>query len=158
MHEPAHDETIEKERQALLASFPRVPFMKLMGLELLDVAPGSARMCITWRPDLCQPAGILHGGAMASLIDTAIAQAILLTPPCREARQRGGYIVTLDLRIRYLRPVSQGKVYCDAQVVRSGRQIIHAHATATDEDGKQAALAESMYMTVFPENLQKRES
>ena len=42
---------------------------------------------MSWRTDLCQPAGIMHGGAIASLVDTAIAHSILLTPTYREAHK-----------------------------------------------------------------------
>jgi acyl-coenzyme A thioesterase PaaI-like protein len=62
----------------------------------------------------------------------------------------------LDLRIKYLRPVSGGQVFCDARIVRPGRQIIHTDAVVTNDEGKEVALGDSIYMVVSRENLQKR--
>lgn len=155
---PSDDETLEKDRQALFAYFREFPFNKLLGMELVEVEPGRARLAMSWREDLCQPAGILHGGAMASLADTAIAHSILLTPEHRAQRdEHGGRMVSVDLRLKYLRPVSAGKVYCDARVVRMGRQIIHTEAVISDADGKQIALADSIYMLVTGKQLKRRD-
>lgn len=151
------DDSLEKERRVLLEFFRHVPFMNLMGFEMLDVGPGFSRLSMSWREDLCQPAGILHGGALSSLVDTAIAQSILLTSPYREMKAHGAWIVTLDLRLKFLRPVAAGKIFCDAKVIRAGRQIIHADALVSDEYGKQVALGDSMYMIVTGDQLQKRD-
>ena len=98
----------------------------------------------------------MHGGAIASLVDTAIAHSILLTPEYMEAHKQGGRIVSLDLRIKYLRPVSAGKIFCDARVTRLGRQIIHAVADVTDGEGKEVATGDSIYMLVAGDRLQKK--
>ncbi len=78
----------------------------------------------------------MHGGVIASLIDTGIAYALL---PCEEVHlvlQRGGSLVSIDLRVKYLRPVSAGTITCEAKVTRLGRQISHADAVVTNEAGK----------------------
>ena len=109
-----------------------------------------------WRPDLCQPAGILHGGTIASLVDTAIAHAILLTLEDLDSPAAARGIVSVDLRLKYLRPVSEGEIFCEAHIVRPGRQIIHTAAVVTNAQGKQVALGDSIYMKVSSERLQKR--
>ncbi len=155
--ESASEDSLEKDRQALFTFFRHFPFNQLMGMELVDIEPGRARLSMSWREDLCQPAGILHGGAMASLADTAIAHAILLTPEHRALRdEHGGRMVSVDLRLKYLRPVGEGKVFCDARVLRMGRQIIHTDAVITTPEGKEVALADSIYMLVTANQLQRR--
>lgn len=149
-------EVIERERQQLLAFCRDFPFFKLMGMELLEVDPGRAKISMTWRPDLCQPAGILHGGAIASLVDTSVAHALLLTPQSLEGKARGGHLVSVDLRIKYLRPVSSGQVFCEGRVTRLGRQIIHTAAVVLDPAGKEVATGDSIYMFVRPEQLQRQ--
>ncbi len=152
------DESLAKDRAALQAYFDAFPFYKLMGMKLEEITPGHARLSISWREDLCQPAGIMHGGVLASLVDTAIAHSILLTPEYRAASQEhGGRMVSVDLRLKYLRPVSVGKVFCDARVVRLGRQVIHTEAVVSDVEGRQIALGDSMYMLVTGQQLQRRE-
>src|SRR5262249_23504405 len=73
-------ETIEQYRRGLAEFFREFPFFKLMGIELVSVEPYRARLRCAWRSDLCQPAGIMHGGVIATIVDTAIAQSLLLTP------------------------------------------------------------------------------
>ena len=153
---PETSAAIEAERQGLRAFSKTFPLFQLMGFELVDVEPGRARLAMSWRADLCQPAGIMHGGAIASLVDTAIAHSILLTPTYMDAHKQGGSIVSLDLRIKYLRPVSAGKIVCDARVARLGRQIIHAVADVTDGEGKEIATGDSIYMLVAGDRLQKK--
>ena len=78
-----------------------VPFAKLLGIELEDVAPGTATLGFDIRDDLKQNNGVVHGGAIASLIDTATAFAIIsLLPPDEQA-------TTADLTISYLRPLTK---------------------------------------------------
>jgi uncharacterized protein (TIGR00369 family) len=146
----------QAKRQGLIAFFNNFPFNKLLGMKLLEVEPGRARLSMSWRADLTQPAGILHGGMIASLVDTAIAHSILLTLPDIDTLSPGGRIVSVDLRIKYLRPVSAGEIFCDARVVRPGRTIIHAAATVTNAEGKEVALGDSIYMAVSGEQLQKK--
>jgi len=147
---------IEEKRQALLAFDKDFPFFKLMGIQIISVEPGRSRLGMAWREDLCQPAGIMHGGAIASLVDTAIAHSILLTPAYLEAFDVGRLLVSVDLRIKYLRPVSGGKIHCDAQVTRMGRQIIHTSAVVCNEEGKEVAYGDAIYMMISGRQIQKK--
>ncbi|MBI3840319.1 MAG: PaaI family thioesterase [Planctomycetia bacterium] len=147
---------IETQRQDLIESAKDFPFFELMGIELVEIEPGRAKMRMAWRKDLCQPAGILHGGAMASLVDTSVAHSILLTARYLQAKAKGAGLVSVDLRIKYLRPVSSGLVICEARAPRVGRQITHTTAVVSDADGKEVAIGDSIYMIVSGEQLQKK--
>ena len=149
-------DTPEQQRQRLFEFFRDFPFFKLLGIELLDVEPGRAKLSVRWRPDLLQPAGVMHGGVIASLVDTAIAQSILLTPQYMEAHARGARIVSVDLRIKYLRPASEGIIICEARTPRVGRTITHSTATVTDEAGKEVASGDAIYMIVEGQRLKKK--
>jgi uncharacterized protein (TIGR00369 family) len=83
---------------------------------------------------------VTHGGAIASLIDTAMAFAIisLLTPQEK--------VTTVDLTISYLRPVTTGRMTAVAKVVRNGRRLFVASANVFTEDGKLASTALSTYI------------
>lgn len=139
---------IQHLKQILLDSASRLPFFSLIGLEVLDAEPGRSTTRLAFRPDLAQPAGVMHGGVIASLIDTGIAYALL---PCEEVHvvlQRGGSLVSVDLRVKYLRPVSAGTITCEAKVTQMGRQISHADAVVTNEAGKEVARGDAIYMSV----------
>ncbi|MFQ5515568.1 MAG: hypothetical protein ACE5FG_14220 [Myxococcota bacterium] len=53
------------------------------------------------REELRNPNGAVHGGAIASLIDAGITQAMLMTEEYQVAvREKQGFLTTIDLRIR----------------------------------------------------------
>jgi uncharacterized protein (TIGR00369 family) len=66
-------ERLERIERAIEA----VPYARLLGIELEKVALGEATLTLAIRPELSQNHGVVHGGAIASLIDTATAFAIL---------------------------------------------------------------------------------
>lgn len=135
-------------REGILAYAEQFPFFNLIGLEVVDVEPGWSKTRLEHRPELSQPAGILHGGVMASLIDTGIAHSLLLTDRFQELREEGGAVVTVDLRVKFFRPVSRTTVICESKVTRLGRKIIHAEAVVVDAGGKDVARGDAIYMAV----------
>ena len=117
-----------------------VPFARLLGIELDDISSGTATLGLNIRKQLTQNHGIVHGGAIASLIDTATAFAIISLLAPREK------VTTVDLSISYLRPLSEGRVKVIAKVLRSGRRLFVVSAEVFDKDGKLASTALSTYM------------
>jgi acyl-CoA thioesterase len=85
------------------------------------------------RRELLQLQGVMHGGAIATLIDTAVAFAILgsSSPDIR--------FTTVELKVNYLSPIRGGRVVADARLVRDGRRIVVADCEVFDSEGKLAA-------------------
>jgi uncharacterized protein (TIGR00369 family) len=80
--------------------------------------------------DYAQGAGLMHGGALVSLADTAVVMAIksIIAPL--------SHFATIELESRFLLPVRKGIVTAKAEVVsREGRQL-KGKATLYDEDGR----------------------
>jgi uncharacterized protein (TIGR00369 family) len=129
----------DEEISQLRETFAAVPFAKLLGLEFVGAERGAATYALDVRPELTRMEGILHGGAVASLLDTAAACAVhtLLAP--------GGRTVTVDLTVHYLRPVSAGRVEARARVLREGRRLVILSVEATDEGGSLVASAVTTY-------------
>ena len=117
-----------------------VPFAKLLGIEVDSVEPGHAVLSMKLRDDLMRNSGIAHGGAIATLIDSAMAIAIMAQ------LQENEHTVTVDLTIHYLRPISEGTARASARVVRFGRRVITVSAELFDDNGKLAATAISTYL------------
>lgn len=140
-------------KQQLLEMIRDVPFLKLLGLETIDIGPGWSKSQIMFRHELTQPAGILHGGVIATLIDTGIAHAILMTDAFMAVAQEGARMVTVDLRVKYFRPVSEGLITCECRVPRIGRQLLHAESIVWNDQGKEVARGDSTYMIVRPNRL-----
>ncbi len=76
------DTQVERIHEAL----ETVPFAKLLGIELEDVAPGTATLGFDIRDDLKQNNGVVHGGAIASLIDSATGFRNHFSASSRRAR------------------------------------------------------------------------
>ena len=118
----------------------KVPFAKLLGIQLDSVEPGHAVLSMEIRHELKQNHGVAHGGAIAALIDSAMALAIM---PLLEENER---TTTVDLTIHYLRPLTEGTARASARVVRAGKRVITVSAELVDENEKLAATALSTYL------------
>lgn len=130
----------ESQRKRIEDALSTVPFAKLLGIKLDGIEPGEATLSLHIRDDFKQNAGVVHGGVIASLIDSATAFAIL---PLLKPDER---TTTVDLTISYLRPLVAGAMVARAKVVRSGKRIITTSAELFDDSGKLAATALSTYI------------
>jgi uncharacterized protein (TIGR00369 family) len=98
-------------------------------------------MAVTFRPEHLQN-GVMHGGVIASLVDSACACAALsLLHP-------GAYATSINLQISYLRPVRDGRLTARAECLRSGRRILFCDARVTNEDGEIVASGSSQLVRI----------
>ena len=102
--------------ERLRTAFGTVAYAKFLGLEMCEIEGGQTAICLEVRDELKQNNGVVHGGAIASLIDTASAFAIL--PLLKENEK----VTTTDLTIHYLQPVISGRMVALAKIVRAGRR------------------------------------
>jgi uncharacterized protein (TIGR00369 family) len=121
-------------------AFASVPYAKFLGLELGEMKPGEASIHLAVRDALRQNQGVVHGGAVASLIDTASAFAVVtqLKPDER--------VTTTDLTIHYLRPVTAGRLTATARIVRAGRRLFVLSVEVIDDQQKLIATAVTTYI------------
>jgi len=129
-------------RAAQRHDLPRSPLANLLGSELRDVADGLVVCEIPASGWFANPAGTLYGGLQAAFADYAILCAVQSTAPV------GTSLATLDLKVRYLRPVPvDGRaLQARARVVHRGRRLAVATAELVSADGKRAALADASVM------------
>ena len=104
-------------------------FSRLLGLEILQVGGGEARVRLTLTDELRNLHGKLHGGALFSLIDTAMGQA------SHSLGDGAPNSVTLECKVNYIRPVTDGELRCRAWVVHGGRrtQVLEAEVHQGDK-------------------------
>ncbi len=120
------DETILAR---LLRRVDRSPFWKLLGMELIGAEEGLARVRLTLRPDLQNSQGIMHGGALGALVDSAGGLAVLTAGV-------DGPIPTVEYSLNFLAPVEGGTVTAEGRLLRRGRRIAVSEVTVTDEAGR----------------------
>lgn len=135
----------EAQRERIERTLASVHFAQLLGLQVESVGPDQAVISLPIREDHKQNQGIVHGGAIASLIDTSMAFAII--PLLGENEQAS----TVDLTIHYLRALTGGVARSSARVVRGGRRVIVVSAELFDENGKLAATGISTYLRLTPD-------
>jgi len=128
------------QTRRLRAAAKAVPFFRLLAIEVVEVTRGNATLSLEVRKELTQNHGVVHGGAIASLIDSAMAFAII---PLLAPKER---VTTVDLTISYLRPLTKGRATATAKVVKSGRRLFVVTADVLDNDGRLAATSLSTYI------------
>lgn len=131
-----------EELARLEAAFAQVNFAQLLGLEIVELRRGEAALSMPVRPELTRMTGIVHGGAIASLMDSASAFAVLsLLEPEEQT-------VTVDLTLHFLRPVTEGRIEARARVLRAGRRVFTVSIEATADTGKLVATALTSYLKI----------
>jgi uncharacterized protein (TIGR00369 family) len=124
------------------AVFASVPYAKFLGLELGEVHNGEVTIKLNVRAELKQNQGVVHGGAVASLIDTASAFAVLTRIETSER------VTTTDLTIHYLRPITAGRMTARARVLRGGRRLFVLSIDVTNDSGVLVATAVTTYIKI----------
>jgi uncharacterized protein (TIGR00369 family) len=141
----------EKLKQKLIDFAKDFAFFKLIGFELIDFGPKWAKTRIALRSDLRNANGVMHGGVLATLIDASITQAMLMTDEYQQVRETKGSMSSVDLRVKYLRPLSDGYATCEATISHLGRRVGHASAVVKNDQDKEIALGDSIIMITLGE-------
>jgi len=126
----------------LRSGIGRAPFPNLIGLELAEIDFDSCRIDLVLSEKHLQPFGIVHGGVLASLIDTATFWAAFLRLPEDDG------LVNVDLKLNYLKPVRTGRLRTEGHCLRMGRQLSYAEASVRDEAGELVAHGTSTLMAL----------
>jgi len=122
------------------AAFASVPYANFLGLRLGDIREGQVSIHLDVRDELKHHQ--VHGGAIASLIDTASAFAVLTQVETDER------VTTTDLTIHYLRPITSGRMTATARMVRGGRRLFVLSVEVTNETNVLVATAVTTYIRV----------
>ena len=118
-----------------------IPFVEMLGFEMLRVASGEAEIAVELRDELCNSWSVAHGGVTMTLLDVAMAHAAR-SPDAAGVPERLG-VVTIEMKASFMRPglgrlVATGRrmhrtasmAFCDATVVDSEGTLV-AHGTGT---------------------------
>jgi uncharacterized protein (TIGR00369 family) len=92
------------------------------------------------------PLGTVHGGVIATLLDSALGCAVQSMLPS------GTGYTTLELKVNYLRPMTSrtGTVYSEGKIIHMGSRIATAEARVTDASGKLYAHATTTCILLHP--------
>ncbi len=127
---------------------PPPPVALLLGMDISRVGPGHAVFKMEAGEHLYNPIGSVHGGILATLLDSALGCAVHTRLPA------GVAYTTVDLAVTYLRPATRdtGRLTCEAEVVHAGRKIATARGQITDDSGRRYATATATCLIFQPED------
>lgn len=120
----------------------RVPFNNLLGMRLYRVHRDGITIDCALRNDLQNSAGAAHGGVAAAMADAAVGIAI--------QRHFGGKrrITTVELKINYFRPVTDGRIFARSHLLRIGSTLCVGNVDLSDEHGRAIGTAIVTYMVI----------
>lgn len=115
------------------------PFEDHVGLTIESAVAGEARLSMPFRVCLANGGGVMHGGALVALADTAVAMAIKSVLPV------GTIFATTELQTRFLAPVLSGTVIAVAKVRGPEGRTFRGEAELRDETGTVVARFQSVF-------------
>lgn len=106
---------------------------ELLGIEVVDAEADDAAVELLADERHLNPHGTVHGGAIATLVDTAMGAAV------RRDDTDDTAVVTIEMKVTYLEPAQPGRLRASATVRRRGKRIIVAEVDVIDAEGTNVA-------------------
>ena len=110
-----------------------MPLAGELGISLDEASPDRVVARLLWAPRLCTAGGIMHGGALMALADTAGALVAFL------GLATGQRTATITSSTQMLRPVSRGMVRAVAVPLHRGRTTVTVQTSLHDSDERLVA-------------------
>lgn len=123
------------------AFLPTSPYVGHLGIRLTDMQPDVATLTLPFTPALVTIGAVVHGGAIASLIDTAAMVAAWSSAAVPE-KPRGS---TAGLTVTYLAPAEGEDLHATARVLRRGRSLVYLDVDVRSASGTLVAKGLATY-------------
>ena len=137
------------ERLEAWANFGRWPgrtlFPNVVGLEVEEIRDSYCRIRLPYRPELDQPAGVVHGGAIATLVDTVVVPAVAAVYEERPM------LLTVTMNLQYLAAVKEEDAVAEGWVEQRGRTTVFCRAEVRTGSGRLATTGTLVYAVRFPD-------
>jgi len=134
----------ESYEKALRRAVESAPYYQLLQINVEQLDVGFARFRMPFRKELTQAYGVVHGGAIATLADTAVAFALMTLI------QPGERVLTAEFKINFFSAVNSGEMFGEARVVHKGGRMVAADMEVKNEKGQLIAKGLATYMILSP--------
>ncbi|MBI4851492.1 MAG: PaaI family thioesterase [Acidobacteria bacterium] len=94
------------------------PFADLIGLNFSEIIEGCSKCSIEITKDFFNPNGVVHGGVMFSMADTAMGLTVY------SSLEKGENCATIEIKINYFKAVKVGTLFCSTKILNKGRSVI----------------------------------
>ena len=132
------------ERWRKFGQWERTYFPSLVGVVIEEVRTDYCRMRLPFRPELTQPHGLVHGGAIATLVDTVVVPAV------GAAYDPGWGYATVTMTIQYLGAVADEDLLAEGWVTQRGRSMVFCQAEVATASGRSVASGTLVYKVSPP--------
>jgi uncharacterized protein (TIGR00369 family) len=123
-------------RREIIQQFvPASPLVKHLGMRLEAIEDGRAELILPFTPELATMDDIVHGGAIASLIDTA-GMAATWSDDAEPDSMAGS---TVSLNVNYVAAARGKDLTATAVVAKRGRNMVFSDVRVTEPDGRLVA-------------------
>ena len=116
----------------------RIPFVQMLGIELLRFEAGEAEMSLTLRPELLNSWEVAHGGVTMTLLDVVMAHAAR-APDEPGGESRPG-VVTVEMKTTFMRP-GTGRLHGRGTLLHRTASMAFCEGSVFDAEGKLVAHA-----------------
>ena len=139
-------ETITNENTERMAKvIALTPYMAHLGMEFVEAGEGYAKLRLRYQKENSTAAEALHGGAIASLIDTTGAMAAWTTAEIATPKYFGS---TVGITVNYLSAVIGEDCWAEGRVLKRGKEVIYNDVRVTNEAGKLLAQGTVIYRII----------
>jgi len=141
------DEKIHDSAHFHFAASRHVPFLEHLEIEPVDACDGYAEFRMTVKEHHLRTLGLLHGGVVATLLDTAMGFASITRAP------HGHHVVTIQLNMNFIRAAYEDEILtAKGTVIHSGRKTAVLKGEVSNQDGETVAIGTSTFMYLpFPD-------
>ena len=105
-------------------SWDRIFYPSFLGMTVQEVRADYCRMLMQYKPELDQPQGLVHGGAIASLLDAVVVPAV------GAAYGREVRFSTVDMHVQYMSAAKQEDLIAEGWVTKRGRSVVFCESEA----------------------------
>ena len=120
------------------AAATRIPFVDLLGIEVLQFEGGQSELALTLREELCNSWSVAHGGVTMTLLDVAMAHAA--RSPGQPGHPTSASVVTIEMKTSFMRP-ALGRLVAHGRLLRRTAQMAFCEGSLSDETGELVAHA-----------------
>jgi 1,4-dihydroxy-2-naphthoyl-CoA hydrolase len=120
--------------EELAAVWSTMPFAHTIGSDLLEADAARVRAQIAWDESRCTAAGMLHGGVLMSLADSAAAVCAFLNLP-----EGASGTTTVESKTNFMRAVREGMVMATSTPLHKGRRFVVVETELTDDQNRLVA-------------------
>jgi uncharacterized protein (TIGR00369 family) len=130
-------------KDALMTRMQEVgPFWSLLGMELVDVKKGWAKIRLPFDRKLTNANGVVHGGAIFAPADSAVGIALI------GLVDKDEFISTVEMKINYLKPFESGEISIEGRIIHKGANTAIGDAEVKDAQGNLIAKSIATYIII----------